>query len=192
MLNLRATARNINLIILITKDREGWSVFRRCLINIDIGRLFFAHVQSAKVVPPTPSFVIRRSRFLSRFNAIFISRYIYMYIASNEERPFSFFLQIIHTDRYGQIERYVLSNSIINDSIFASFKFSRVTINLKYYNQLSIRNYRDVTNVLNRVWICASGSEWNNLIHRFFLESKNDIGNNIEAIASRSNVCARR
>lgn len=100
MLNLRATARNINLIILITKDREGWSVFRRCLINIDIGRLFFAHVQSAKVVPPTPSFVIRRSRFLSRFNAIFISRYIYMYIASNEERPFSFFLQIIHTDRW--------------------------------------------------------------------------------------------
>lgn len=132
------------------------------------------------------------SIFISFQCDFYISIYIYMYIASNEERPFSFFLQIIHTDRYGQIERYVLSNSIINDSIFASFKFSRVTINLKYYNQLSIRNYRDVTNVLNRVWICASGSEWNNLIHRFFLESKNDIGNNIEAIASRSNVCARR
>lgn len=192
MLNLRATARNINLIILITKDREGWSVFRRCLINIDIGRLFFAHVQSAKVVPPTPSFVIRRSRFLSRFNAIFISRYIYICILLRTKSVLFLFSCKLYTPIDGQIERYVLSNSIINDSIFASFKFSRVTINLKYYNQLSIRNYRDVTNVLNRVWICASGSEWNNLIHRFFLESKNDIGNNIEAIASRSNVCARR
>lgn len=132
------------------------------------------------------------SIFISFQCDFYISIYIYICILLRTKSVLFLFSCKLYTPIDGQIERYVLSNSIINDSIFASFKFSRVTINLKYYNQLSIRNYRDVRNVLNRVWICASGSEWNNLIHRFFLESKNDIGNNIEAIASRSNVCARR
>lgn len=59
MLNLRATARNINLIILITKDRRG--VLRSPMpYKYRYRPPVFARVQSAKVVPPTlpPLFII--------------------------------------------------------------------------------------------------------------------------------------
>lgn len=49
MLNLRATARNINLIILITKDEEGCSV-SPMPYKYRYRPPVFARVQSAKVV----------------------------------------------------------------------------------------------------------------------------------------------